>query len=105
VKAGPPRRRIPPPVRPRRAWFVFAITAVLGTIAAALLPSPWAVICGVLAALGATGAFAMFVAITVLEDTGDDGASARPGRSSELEQRASDGGTPARHPRRRRGDR
>jgi hypothetical protein len=47
---------------------VFATTAVLGTIAAALLPSPWSIVCGVLAALGATGAFAMFVAIVVLED-------------------------------------
>ncbi len=68
VNAGSPRQRIPPPVRPRRAWFVFATTAVLGTIAAALLPSPWSIVCGVLAALGATGAFVMFVAIVVLED-------------------------------------
>jgi len=63
-----PPSRLPPPERPRRAWFVFATTAVLGTIAAALLPSPWSIVCGVLAALGACGAFAMFVAITVLED-------------------------------------
>jgi hypothetical protein len=55
-------------VRPRRAWFVFATTAVVGTIAAALLPSPWSIACGVLAALGATGAFVMFVVIVVLED-------------------------------------
>jgi hypothetical protein len=107
VKAGPPRRRIPPPVRPRRAWFVFATTAVLGTIAAALLPSPWAVLCGALAALGATGAFAMFVVITMLEDTGGDGAPARSRRSSELEQRAPDGdrAPPVPHRRRERGDR
>jgi 4-hydroxybenzoate polyprenyltransferase len=69
VNADSPRQRIPPPVRPRRAWFVFALTAVIGTIAAALLPSPWSIVCGVLAALGATGAFAMFVAIVVLEDS------------------------------------
>ena len=107
MKAGPSRHRIPPPVRPRRAWFVFATTAVLGTIAAALLPPPWAVICGALAALGATGAFAMFVAITVLEDSRGDGAPARAGRSSDLEQRAADRdrGAPARHRPRERGDR
>jgi hypothetical protein len=64
----PPVRGIPPPVRPRRAWMVFALTAVLGTIAAGVLPSPWALVSGVLAALGATGAFAMFVVIVVLED-------------------------------------
>jgi len=69
VNADSPRPRMPPPVRPRRAWFVFATTAVLGTIAAALLPSPWSIVCGVLAALGATGAFFMFVAIVVLEDS------------------------------------
>jgi len=94
-------------VRPRRAWFVFATTAVLGTIAAALLPSPWAVVCGVLATLGATGAFAMFVAITVLEDTGGDGAPARAGRSSDPQERAAgrDRGAAARHRRRGRGDR
>lgn len=68
VNADSPRQRIPPPVGPRRAWFVFATTAVLGTIAAALLPSPWSIVCGVLAALGATGAFVMFVTIVVLED-------------------------------------
>ena len=45
-----------------------ASVAVGGTIAASLLPSPWALLCGVLAALGAVGAFAFFVAITVLED-------------------------------------
>lgn len=60
--------RLPAPVRPRRAWFVFATTAVLGTVAAALLPTPWSIVCGVLAALGATGAFVMFVVIVVLED-------------------------------------
>ncbi len=48
-----------------------ALVGVLGTIAAALLPSPWSIACGVLAALGATGAFVMFVVITVLE--GRDG--------------------------------
>ena len=77
MNPGPPRRTIPPPVRPRRAWFVFATTAVVGTIAAALLPSPWSIACGVLAALGATGAFVMFVVIVVLEDDvapGGDGA-------------------------------
>ncbi|HEY5389037.1 MAG TPA: hypothetical protein VIJ83_00665 [Solirubrobacteraceae bacterium] len=47
---------------------MFATTAVLGTIAAALLPSPWSIACGALAALGAIGAFAMFVVIVVLED-------------------------------------
>jgi len=72
VNPGPPRRTIPPPVRPRRAWFVFATTAVVGTIAAALLPSPWSIACGVLAALGATGAFVMFVVIVVLEDRDED---------------------------------
>ena len=61
-------RGIPSPVRQRRAWFAFAIVAVLGTIAAALLPTPWAIVSGVLAAIGAAGAFVMFVAITVLED-------------------------------------
>jgi hypothetical protein len=55
-------------VRPRRAWFVFATTAVAGTLAAALIPSPWSIVCGVLAAVGATGAFVMFVVIVVLED-------------------------------------
>ena len=63
-----PRSGLPSPVRPRRGWFVFATTAVLGTIAAALLPSPWSIACGALAALGAIGAFAMFVVIVVLED-------------------------------------
>jgi hypothetical protein len=66
-----PRRGLPVPVRPRRAWFVFATTAVLGTIAAAVLPSPWSVVCGVLAALGAAGAFTMFVMIVLLEDRED----------------------------------
>jgi hypothetical protein len=47
---------------------VFAASAVGGTIAAALLPSPWSIAAGVLASLGAVGAFAMFVLITVLED-------------------------------------
>jgi hypothetical protein len=61
-------------VRPRRAWFVFASTAVVGTIAAALLPSPWSIVCGVLAALGAIGAFVMFVVIVVLEDRDSDDA-------------------------------
>jgi hypothetical protein len=50
---------------------VFATTAVLGTIAAAVLPSPWSVVCGVLAALGAAGAFTMFVMIVLLEDRED----------------------------------
>ena len=62
------RRGIPSPVGQRRGWFAFAIVAVLGTIAAALLPTPWAIVSGVLAAIGAAGAFVMFVAITVLED-------------------------------------
>jgi hypothetical protein len=68
VGAEPPRRGIPPPVRPRRAWFVCATGAVVGTIAAAVLPSPWSIACGVLAGLGAVGAFVMFVVIVVLED-------------------------------------
>ena len=62
------RNGIPSPVRQRRAWFAFALVAVLGTIAAALLPTPWSIVSGVLAAIGAAGAFVMFVAITVLED-------------------------------------
>ena len=66
----PPTRGIPPPVRPRRAWMVCATTAVAGTIAASLLPSPWSIVCGVLAALGAIGAFVAFVVIVVLEDSG-----------------------------------
>ena len=65
---GRRRRGVPEPVRPRRAWFAFATMAVLGTIAAALLPSPWSIAAGVLGAIGATGAFVMFVVITVLED-------------------------------------
>ena len=60
---------IPPPVRPRRAWLVCATTAVGGTIAASLLPSPWSIVCGVLAVLGAIGAFVAFVVIVVLEDS------------------------------------
>ena len=71
-------RGLPAPVRPRGAWFAFAITAVLGTIAAALLPTPWAIVCGVLAALGATGAFVMFVVIVVLEDSAVPNARAKP---------------------------
>jgi hypothetical protein len=63
---------VPPPERPRRGWFVGATTAVAGTIAAALVPSPWSIVCGVLAALGAIGAFVMFVAIVVLEDNERD---------------------------------
>jgi hypothetical protein len=63
-----PPNRVPPPVRQRRGWFVCATVAVLGTIAAGVLPSPWSIVSGVLAAFGAIGAFAMFVAITVLED-------------------------------------
>ena len=64
-------RGVPPPVRQRRAWMVCASVAVAGTIAASLLPSPWSIVCGALAAVGAVGAFAFFVAITVLEDRGD----------------------------------
>jgi hypothetical protein len=64
----PPASGVPPPVRPRRAWFACAVTAVLGTIAAGVLPSPWSIACGVIAALGATGAFVAFVVIVVLED-------------------------------------
>ena len=59
---------MPPPVGARRAWMVCATVAVAGTLAASLLPSPWALVCGVLAALGATGAFGFFVAIVILED-------------------------------------
>jgi hypothetical protein len=58
----------PPPERPRRGWFVCATTAVVGTIAASLAPSPWSIACGVIAAFGAIGAFVMFVVISVLED-------------------------------------
>lgn len=65
------RNGIPSPVRPRRAWFIFAVAAVLGTIAAALLPSPWSIVCGVLAVVGAAGAFVLYVAIVVLEDRDD----------------------------------
>lgn len=67
--AEPPASGFPPPVRPRRAWMVCAITAVGGTIAASLAPSPWSIVCGVLAALGAIGAFVAFVVIVVLEDS------------------------------------
>ena len=67
----PRDRAFPPPARPRRGWFVCAVTAVAGTIAAALAPSPWSIVCGVLAAFGAIGAFVMFVAIVVLEDEED----------------------------------
>jgi len=59
---------LPTPQRPRRAWFACASTAVGGTIAAALAPSPWSIACGAIAALGAIGAFVMWVAIVVLED-------------------------------------
>jgi hypothetical protein len=44
---------------------------VIGTIAAALLRTPWSIVCGVIAALGAGGAFVMFVVIVVLEDRDD----------------------------------
>ena len=70
VGAEPPAAGgIPPPVRPRRAWLVCATTAVAGTIAASLLPSPWSIVCGVIAAFGAIGAFVAFVVIVVLEDS------------------------------------
>lgn len=59
---------MPAPVRTRRVWLVCATIAVGGTLAAALLPSPWSIVAGVLASLGAVGAFAMFVLISVLED-------------------------------------
>jgi hypothetical protein len=72
VGVEPPTSGIPPPVRPRRVWLVCATTAVAGTIAASLLPSPWSIVCGVLAALGAIGAFVAFVVIVVLEDSGGD---------------------------------
>jgi hypothetical protein len=65
------QRGFPPPERPRRGWFVFATTAVGGTIAAALAPSPWSIACGVIASLGAIGAFVMFVVIVVIEDSED----------------------------------
>ena len=64
---------MPPPVAQRRWWAVCATVAVAGTIAAALLPTPWAIVCGVLAALGAVGAFGFFVAISILEDRDRDG--------------------------------
>ena len=70
VAVKPPSSGVPPPVRPRRAWFLCATTAVAGTVAAGLLPSPWSIACGVIAALGAIGAFVAFVVITVLEDSG-----------------------------------
>jgi hypothetical protein len=63
---------IPAPVAQRRWWAVCATVAVAGTIAAALLPSPWSFVCGALAALGAMGAFAFFVVITILEDRDHD---------------------------------
>jgi len=69
--AQPPEPGVPPPARQRGVWFVCATTAVAGTIAAALLPAPWAFVCGSLAALGAIGAFVMFVVIVVLEDRDD----------------------------------
>jgi hypothetical protein len=59
---------LPAPASQRRWWALCATVAVGGTIAAALLPSPWSLVCGALAALGAIGAFAFFVAITILED-------------------------------------
>jgi hypothetical protein len=65
-------RGVPAPVVPRRLWGVSATIAVTGTIAAALAPSPWSIICGVLAAFGAVGAFGFFVAIVVLEDRDRD---------------------------------
>lgn len=63
---------MPAPVVPRRLWAVCATVAVAGTIAAALLPAPWSIACGVLAALGAIGAFGFFVAISILEDSERD---------------------------------
>ena len=63
---------IPAPVAQRRWWALCATVAVAGTIAAALLPFPWSLVCGVLAAVGAIGAFAFFVAITILEDREGD---------------------------------
>jgi hypothetical protein len=62
------QRGFPAPQRPRRGWFACATIAVAGTIAAALAPTPWSIACGVIASLGAIGAFVMFVVITVLED-------------------------------------
>ena len=59
---------MPEPRRPRRVWMVCATLGVTGTIAAALAPSPWSIVCGVLAALGTIGAFVAFVVITILED-------------------------------------
>jgi hypothetical protein len=79
ARAGRPARAarsttgIPPPVAQRRWWAVCATVAVAGTIAAALLPSPWSIVCGALAALGAVGAFGFFVAISILEDRDRDG--------------------------------
>jgi hypothetical protein len=51
---------------------VCASVAVAGTVAASLAPSPWSIVCGILASLGAVGAFGFFVAITVLEQAGRD---------------------------------
>jgi hypothetical protein len=45
-----------------------ATVAVGGTIAASLVPSPWSIASGALAAIGAIGAFAFFVVISILED-------------------------------------
>ena len=59
---------LPEPRRPRRVWMLCASVAVAGTIAASLAPSPWSIACGVLASLGAIGAFASFVVIVILED-------------------------------------
>jgi hypothetical protein len=73
---------VPPPVRPRRVWLVCATTAVTGTLAAALLPSPWSIACGVIAALGAIGAFVAFVVIVVLEGE-DGGGQSEPARARE----------------------
>jgi hypothetical protein len=72
------RGSLPTPVRPRRAWFIFATTAVCGTIAAAVLTAPLSIICGVLAAVGATGAFAMFVVIVLSEDRAEVGQRPPP---------------------------
>ena len=73
---------VPPPVRPRRVWLVCATTAVIGTLAAALLPSPWSIACGAIAALGAIWAFVAFVVIVVLEDE-DGGGQPRGARAGE----------------------
>lgn len=64
---GPAGRGMPPPAAQRRWWALCATVAVGGTVVAALAPAPWSIVSGVLAAIGAIGAFGFFVAISILE--------------------------------------